>query len=216
MEDKIELPNVKKKVNFEVNRNYLHTEQLHAAKDVDNDPNKYVETSVALDDIKSLSINNLSGLTENIGYIDEGRELTDRTSMATEIVTNIINTMSCGEKDVENSSNSVTSNTTVKDAVFADVHIQNIIKKFDEQDLQNYTNPVGIKPKVYPRSVMKKINKVPQRPDLHKKPIIPARPLNEKQRGRLDKSHSTPAYDLTLEDNLLVEKLLIESKCAGM
>lgn len=79
-----------------------------------------------LNDGKSLSVNSLASLTENIGFIDEGRDITDRTSMATEIVSEIVENVS--KLDINSSASS-----GVKDDVFADVHIQNIIKKFDEQ-----------------------------------------------------------------------------------
>lgn len=172
-----------------------------------------------LDEERSLSVNSLSSLTENIGYIDEGRDITDRTSMATEIVTDIIDALTCRDKEIDEDCDHSTSTNNMnvaEDAVFADVHIQNIIKKFDEQRSHESSKPISFKPKVYPRSVGKPSLEVPQRPDTHKKPAVPARSLNTKLRGRLDKSHSTPAYDLTPEDNLPVEKLFIESKCTGM
>lgn len=109
---------IKKKVNFEDNKG-------------DQEQNKKTEEVIlSLDEEvnngKSLSVNSLTSLTETIGYIDEGRDITDRTSMATEIVSEVSENVG----KVENGS-SVSSG--VKDDVFADVHIQNIIKKFDEQ-----------------------------------------------------------------------------------
>lgn len=68
-----------------------------------------------------------------------------------------------------------------------------------------------VKPKIFPRANLKKQD-LPERPDSHKKPAVPARNPNTKLRGRLDKSHSTPAYDLTPEDEHNAEKLVIESK----
>lgn len=109
----------KKKVNFEDNR----TEDKETT-------NKKGEATLSLDaelnDGKSLSVNSLASLTENIGFIDEGRDITDRTSMATEIVSE----MSENIPKVENDN---TVQSGMKDDVFADVHIQNIIKKFDEK-----------------------------------------------------------------------------------
>lgn len=206
-----EKPVAKKRVNFEDNKETPIEETARPEhKDLGLNP--------PLDDEKSLSVNSLSSLTENIGFIDEGRDITDRTSMAAEVTNDITDAINTKEKDTEDSNYSAVSNTTpvAKDAVFADVHIQNIIKKFDEQISQETSKPMSVKPKVYPRSVAKQSLEVPQRPDTHKKPAVPARSSNTKLRGRLDKSHSTPAYDLTPEENLPVEKLFVESKCVGM
>lgn len=68
-----------------------------------------------------------------------------------------------------------------------------------------------IKPKIFPRANCKKPD-LPERPDTHKKPAVPARNPNTKLRGRLDKSHSTPAYDLTPEQESNVEKQIVETK----
>lgn len=92
---------VKKKVNFEDNKEKEVTVKKEEA---------LLSLDAELNDGRSLSANSLASLTENIGFIDEGRDITDRTSMANDNVPN-----------------------GVKDDVFADVHIQNIIKKFDEQ-----------------------------------------------------------------------------------
>lgn len=132
-----------------------------------------------LNEEKSVSVTSLASLTnENIAFIDEGRELTDRTSMVTEN---------------EELKDFKTTQDKIKDVVLADVKIHDIIKKFDEQKQEI------IKPKIYPRSQVKKPPDVPLKPN-GKKPIVPPRNLNNKMRGRLDKSHSTPAYDLGEED----------------
>lgn len=113
----------KKKVNFEDNKT-----------EVKESINKKGETILSLDaelnDGKSLSVNSLASLTENIGFIDEGRDITDRTSMATEIV----NEMCENIPKIENDN---TAPSGMKDDVFADVHIQNIIKKFDEKKVSD-------------------------------------------------------------------------------
>lgn len=70
------------------------------------------------------------------------------------------------------------------------------------------------KPKIFPRANLKKQD-LPERPDAHKKPAVPARNPNTKLRGRLDKSHSTPAYDLTPEDEQNIEKFVVERKQTG-
>ncbi|RZC38913.1 uncharacterized protein BDFB_001973 [Asbolus verrucosus] len=144
-----------------------------------------------LNDEKSVSVNSLASLTnESIRFIDEGRELTDRTSMVTE-----------SEDIKENHEN---THEKVKDAVLAEVKIHDIIRKFDEH------KDVVVKPKIYPRSQIKKPPDVPQKPDCNKKPVVPPRSITTKVRGRLDKSHSTPAYDLTGEENSSVEKFVVE------
>lgn len=106
----------KKKVNFEDSKGE-NDEFKQTSKKKEN---VALSLDATLSDGKSISVNSLTSLTENIGFIDEGRDITDRTSMATEIVSEVVD-----------SSGSVQN--VVKDDVFADVHIQNIIKKFDEQ-----------------------------------------------------------------------------------
>ncbi|XP_044267654.1 uncharacterized protein LOC123013286 [Tribolium madens] len=142
-----------------------------------------------LNEEKSISVNSLASLNnENIAFIDEGRELTDRTSMVT-------------EDDVKKECQYFhTTHDRVKDVALAEVKIHDIIKKFDEKEV------VVVKPKIFPRSQIKKPPDVPQKPDSSKKPVVPPRVI----RGRLDKSHSTPAYDLTGDENSPVEKFLVE------
>ncbi|EFA03078.1 uncharacterized protein cnk [Tribolium castaneum] len=134
-----------------------------------------VEKTSNLNEEKSVSVNSLASLNNtSIAFIDEGRDLTDRTSMVTE-----------------------------KDAALADVNIHDIIKKFDEKE-------IVVKPKIFPRSQIKKPPDVPQKPDQSKKPVVPPRSVTTKVRGRLDKSHSTPAYDLTGDENSPVEKFVVK------
>ena len=148
-----------------------------------------------LNDEKSVSVNSLASLTnENIAFIDEGRELTDRTSMVTD------------SDDVKRECDHFqNAHDRVRDVVLAEVKIHDIIRKFDEQKLE-----VVVKPKIYPRSQIKKPPDVPQKPDSSKRPVVPPRSISTKIRGRLDKSHSTPAYDLTGEEGSPVEKFAVE------
>lgn len=216
-------------MNFENNKDSL-SDKTENKENIPTHKND-LQLNPPLGDEKSLSINSLTSLTENIGFIDEGRELTDRTSMATDIVNEIIDAIDAKKaienlngsfndlkKASDNSSNSnfnKTKTSPVKEDVFCDVHIKNIIRKFDEK-VQEPKKSESAKPKVFPRTGVKKPQDVPQRPDTHKKPAVPARSATTKLRGRLDKSHSTPAYDLTPEDNpVVVEKLVVESKRTG-
>lgn len=113
---------------------------------------------------------------------------------------------------LNNETDDKTKSGAAKDDVFSEVHIKNIIRKFDGK-VQEPRKPESAKPRVFPRTTVKKSQDVPQRPDTHKKPAVPARSATTKLRGRLDKSHSTPAYDLTPEDSpVVVEKLVVESK----
>lgn len=142
-----------------------------------------------LDDGKSVSITSLASLhNEEISYIDEGKELTDRSSMTPDLQKNLPE-----EGDIK------------KNTIVTEVSVHDIIKKFDEQKIQNV-------PKVAPRSIAKKPPEVPQKPEgkpVKIKPAVPPRSSTTKLRGRLDKSHSTPAYDLSEEP---LEALPIETK----
>lgn len=216
---KDEKPLTRKRVNFEDNNDAVKNDTSKVNSNNNNEENtdkedKNLRLDVELGDGKSLSVTSLASLTENIGYIDEGRDITDRTSMATDIVNEIIQTIGTGPDEMlDNNNHSPDSKGVVKDAVFADVHIQNIIKKFDEQK-QESPKSVPAKPKAFPRSVVNKPPGAPQRPDVHKKPVVPVRNPNTKLRGRLDKSYSTPAYDLT-PDDCNAEKFVVESKKTG-
>jgi hypothetical protein len=171
----------KKKVNFQEKK---------------NDPvEKKDVCSSNLSEEKSVSVVSLASLTnENIAFIDEGRELTDRTSMVTE--------SDDAKRDCDHLQ---ITHEKVKDAVLAEVKIHDIIKKFDEHKQETV-----VKPKIYPRSQIKKPPDVPQKPDSSKKPVVPPRSVTTKIRGKLDKSHSTPAYDLTGDENVPVEKFVVE------
>lgn len=207
----------KKKVNFE--------EITDLAEDKkDNKEDKGQQRTVDnlepsnLNEEKSISVNSLASLNnENITFIDEGRELTDRSSMTLdwqkEIVEEIIDTIKM--RPIEEATNIVSAEETkntnisniVKDPILAEINIHNIIKKFDEQSQEKC-----IKPKVLPRAQIKKPPEVPQKPEGKVKPVVPPRSATTKLRGRLDKSHSTPAYDLTEEDGDKIETLPILEK----
>ncbi|CAH1971610.1 unnamed protein product [Acanthoscelides obtectus] len=172
---------LKKKVNFE--------EEKENQKKQEKPPTALQPTNLSTE--KSVSVNSLASLNnENITFIDEGRDLTDRTSMALnwqkEIVEEIIETIKM--KPVETKPSSVIE----KDPILSEINVHNIIKKFDEQKHDNLARP-----KVLPRSLVKKPPDVPQKPEGKVKPAVPPRSATTKLRGRLDKSHSTPAYDLS-------------------
>uniref|UniRef100_A0A1Y1M4E1 Connector enhancer of kinase suppressor of ras 2 n=1 Tax=Photinus pyralis TaxID=7054 RepID=A0A1Y1M4E1_PHOPY len=164
----------KKKVNFD-----------------DNMPNSKIDnanTRRKLSDERSVSVTSLTSLNENLDFIDEGEDITDRSNMRAEwqkqIVEEIIDTINV---DVQ-----VPGEDTAKDDTFAEVHVHNIIKKFDEQSVANMWDP-KTKPKVFPKNVIEKPPELPQKPDLSRKPAVP--PKNIKIRGHLSKCNSTPAYD---------------------
>lgn len=77
--------------------------------------------------------------------------------------------------------------------------VKEIIKKFDSEQT--------VKPKIYPRS-QTKIKSPPEVPVKAAKPAVPPRSATTKLRGRLDKSHSTPAYDLG--DDNQIERFVLE------
>lgn len=148
-----------------------------------------LQETTNLNDEKSVSVNSLSSVTdENISYIDEGKDLTDRSNMVSDLVkeTSITDSFLKITKD-----NDKQTTSPVKDPILAEINVHSMIKKFDEP--KNVSSP---KPRVMPRTQTKKPPEVPQKPDV-KKPVVPPRSATTKLRGRLDKSHSTPAYDLT-------------------
>ncbi|XP_049822493.1 uncharacterized protein LOC109594029 isoform X2 [Aethina tumida] len=177
----------KKKVNFDENNQIGDTSDIKKEENKENSLN-VPETN--LDEEKSVSVNSLTSLNnEKISFIDEGRDLTDRSSMISDWKNEIVEETiaSINMKPVETINENVgQSNPSIKD----------IIKRFDNQ------------PKVLPRSQVKKPPEVPQKP----KPAVPPRSATTKLRGKLDKSHSTPAYDLTEEDattdNYVVDKTI--------
>ncbi|KAJ8946682.1 hypothetical protein NQ318_019997 [Aromia moschata] len=200
----------KKRVNFEEKNDTVeskkeNTEELAGILEPSN-----------LNEEKSVSINSLASLNnENISFIDEGRELTDRTSMTLdwqkEIVEELIDAIKMKpieekpEQNVEKVDN-VTS-TVIKDPILASINIHSIIKKFDEQEQDTFS-----KPRILPRAQAKKPPEVPQKPEGKVKPVVPPRSATTKLRGRLDKSHSTPAYDLTEDENEKTENILVLEK----
>ncbi|XP_045470038.1 uncharacterized protein LOC123677516 isoform X2 [Harmonia axyridis] len=182
-----------------------------------------------LNEEKSLSLNSLSGVNEaSVDFIDEGKELTDRSSMTSgwqkEIVEELIESIKSkpsklapppppplpqdeqSPKDKEEDIK--TENTrSLKDDVLNEVkvNVHDIIKKLDKQSAQTSTN-IQQKPKVLPRSQVRKITQ-----NLTK-PVVPPRSITTvitttKLRGRLDKSHSTPAYDISEEIKPVCEVL---------
>lgn len=174
----------RKKVNFDEQINEMKTKLENGVKveaKVDLLEVKLAETN--LNEDKSLSVNSLSSVNEEIGFIDEGKELTDRSNMASDDLS------STGDK-VENAQNhnKETDKTAVllKDPSLAEINVHSMIKKFDEP-----VKAASPKPRALPRTQIKKTPEIPQ------KPVVPPRNVTTKLRGRLDKSHSTPAYDLT-------------------
>ncbi|KAJ8920841.1 hypothetical protein NQ315_015633 [Exocentrus adspersus] len=195
-----EKSSTKKKVNFEEKTD---TEIIAPPKNIELEASN-------LNEEKSVSVNSLASLNnENITYIDEGRELTDRSSMTLdwqkEIVEEIIDTIKMRPiEEVPSASENVEIKTSgiIKDPILAEINVHNIIKKFDEQN-----HDKSARPKILPRAQVKKPPEVPQKPEAKTKPAVPPRSATTKLRGRLDKSHSTPAYDLTEDDSDKVEAL---------
>ncbi|CAG9825672.1 unnamed protein product [Phaedon cochleariae] len=141
-----------------------------------------------LSEEKSVSVTSLASLNnENITYIDEGRELTDRTSMALgwkkEIVEEIID--------------------TIKMKAVVEEKTEMGVPELGRSDKK--TEPLA-KPRVLPRAQFKKPPEIPQKPEGGKiRPAVPPRSATTKLRGRLDKSHSTPAYDLSEDGSDAIE-----------
>lgn len=129
-------------------------------------------------EISAMSAISLSNLNQDssIDFIDEGDDLTDRSKM-----------------------------NKVKDTALEEVHVNSIIKKFEQ------VKPPEIQPRTKllthkidclspPEVVDKKPPEIPNKP----KPQVYPRSLGKvgssaKNRGHLDKAHSTPAYDLTTQ-----------------
>lgn len=172
----------RKKVNFEEQIDEMKTkleDEVKVEAKTDLLEVKLAETN--LNEDKSLSVNSLSSVTGEIGFIDEGKELTDRSNMASddlsEKVDNVQNDNKEADKPVA---------VLIKDPSLAEINVHSMIKKFDEP-----VKAASPKPRALPRTQIKKTPEVPQ------KPVVPPRNVTTKLRGRLDKSHSTPAYDLT-------------------
>lgn len=165
----------KKKVNFDENKE-IFGEKNNGQEAKLNEANK--EKSVSVSSLSSLSMTN-----DAIDFIDEGEDLTDRSKMQLETKENKEKLEEVKESDGKSGENSV----------FAEVNIHSIIKKFDG-------SVDGSKPRIFPRLQINKPPEIPQKPET-KKPSVPPRNV-VKVRGKLDKSHSTPAYDLTPETEL--------------
>lgn len=155
---KVNFEDAKKLQNLEVTKKIqnqcdqkIHSDDENLRKDIDqSDQNGRTERTLSdlsnlqLSEERSVSISSLSSLStanETIDYIDEAEDLTDRSKMK-------------GEEN-EGSDQIKLAPLDLKpiDArgevdVFADVHIQNIIKKFDKSEVKISTTP---KPKVLPR-----------------------------------------------------------------
>ncbi|XP_050502012.1 uncharacterized protein LOC114337798 isoform X1 [Diabrotica virgifera virgifera] len=86
------------------------------------------------------------------------------------------------------------TSAVIKDPILSEINIHSIIKKFDEQKLNTPKKPL-----IVPRTQIKKSPEVPPKPEGKVKPAVPPRSATTKLRGKLDKSHSTPAYDLSEE-----------------
>lgn len=176
----------KKKVNFEeTNSTYVipYSNKIHisAANDVAKENTKLNTTQTNLHEENSVSVSSLSSLNESIDFIDEGEDITDRSNMKAEwqkqIVEEIIDTINY-DSQLINVDDTV-SNVIKKDAALADVHVLNIIKKFDEKGEQ----PKSTKPKVFPKNLIEKPPELPQKPDLSKKPAIPPKVVRNNIRG---------------------------------
>ncbi|XP_056638089.1 uncharacterized protein LOC130446068 isoform X1 [Diorhabda sublineata] len=96
--------------------------------------------------------------------------------------------------NIEKNDNKSSSLALIKDPILSEINVHNIIKKFDEQKLETPKKPV-----ILPRTQIKKSPDVPPKPEPKVKPAVPPRSATTKLRGKLDKSHSTPAYDLSEE-----------------
>lgn len=93
-----------------------------------------------LNEEKSISVNSLQSLNNvSISYIDEGRELTDRTSMIStwqkEIITEIIDAINT--KPPQNTLVEKPTNVLQRDPILAEINVHSIIKKFDVQAQEN-------------------------------------------------------------------------------
>lgn len=97
--------------------------------------------------------------------------------------------------DIKSTSELKSLNSAImKDPILSEINIHNIIRKFDEHKPET-----PAKPRVLPRTQIKKSPEVPPKPEGKVKPAVPPRSATTKLRGKLDKSHSTPAYDLSEE-----------------
>lgn len=165
---------------------------------------------------KSISENSLSLLAqceEPIKYIDETvDEMYDRSHMnvewKNEIIEELIGSL---KKSCLNLAEGVGNNTTPANSPEKNLTdksldmLQTASIKVDNIELKP-TMSTTVRPTTLPRSqisdtkVIKKPPEIPAKPDILKKPAVPPRSFTTRiTRGRLDKSHSTPAYDTTQE-----------------
>lgn len=131
----------------------------------------------------SISVNSLVSLKETtIGFIDEGEDITDRSGMKDEWQKQIV------EEIIEMIN--YDSRSTLKidekghlDAALADVHVSNIIRKFNVKPAMNASVSDGknVKPKVFPKNVVEKPPELPQKPDVGKKPVVPPKKIRGKK-----------------------------------
>lgn len=139
------------------------------------------------DESHSISVNSLVSLKETtIGFIDEGEDLTDRSGMKGEwqkqIVEEIIETINYDSKSALKN-----DEKAHLDAALADVHVSNIIKKFNVKPAmnENVSDGKNVKPKVFPKNVIEKPPELPQKPDVAKKPVVPPKKIRGKKQQRL-------------------------------
>lgn len=154
---------------------------------------------------KSISVNSLSSLSQSdepIKFIDETvDEMYDRSHMNSEwkheIIEEIIGRL---EKSRLNLSTCVNNTTPTNSPE------KNIDKSLEMLQILEVepTKPVALPRQIVqelPRLV-KKPPEIPAKPDVLKKPAVPPRNFTTRiTRGRLDKSHSTPAYDTSQENS---------------
>lgn len=163
---------------------------------------------------KSISVNSLTlvGQSEEpIKFIDETvDEMYDRSHMnpewKNEIIEELIGSLkkSCFSSNEAGINNTTPSNSPDKNIPDKTIDMAQAINT-------NLIPQKSTKPVVLPRNqinetkVFKKPPDVPAKPDMSRKPAVPPRNFTTKiTRGRLDKSHSTPAYDTTQETEKIV------------
>ncbi|XP_018336617.1 uncharacterized protein LOC108745062 isoform X2 [Agrilus planipennis] len=199
-----EKPFSSKRVNFEDNMKIIYDE-------TDTKRNQLGHASLGTMP-NSVSVTSLSSLSESLDFIDESDDITDRSKMKNEwqkeIVEEIIDSIGERQKTMDKIYQEVSK--PKQDDSLAEVHVHSIIKKFDQKFLPSEPPQPPAKPKIMPRSLLEKPPDV-QKKDWVKKPAVPPRNISNKVRGTLNKSHSTPAYDLT-EESPQTTKSVVEPK----
>lgn len=168
---------------------------------------------------KSISVNSLTlvgSSEEPIKFIDETvDEMYDRSHMnpewKNEIIEEIIVTL---KKSCCNANDGTVNNTTPSNSPDKSMPDKTIDIPHSSSFAKDNTVQKTFKPVIAPRSnetkIFKKPPEVPAKPDILRKPAVPPRNFTTKiTRGRLDKSHSTPAYDTTQQD----EKIEFPTVC---